>query len=113
MTQKQCNEIKGTFGSLEQMISQSTTAEGLVKTPGFSELFAKAYKCLGVLEKEWISDVPGSFNSRDAILSVIERIEVVQFGVEKGLAAEAGDMLLQNLKDAKAILTDVNKNLNS
>ena len=113
MTNEQLTEIKETFKTIEKMLSQASSAESLVNsTPGFADLFSKAYKCLGALEKEWILEVPNAFNSRNAIQSVIERIDMVQFGVENGFGAEVGDALQTRLKEAKSILCAVNEHLN-
>ncbi len=113
MTKKQRNEIKETLVTLDLMISQSDTAEVLVKTQGFSELFAKVCKCLEILEKEWILNIPGSFDSRDAINNFVGRMEIVKLGVENGFAAESGDVLQESLREAKIILADIKKHLNS
>ena len=71
-------EVKKTFGELAQMLSRVSSAEELVnETPGFSELFAKMYLCLGKLEKECIQYKPGVYSFYDAILHVIENIDIV------------------------------------
>ena len=110
MTKKQRNEIKETLVTLERMISQSDTAEVLVKTQGFSELLTKVSKCLEILDKEWILNIPGSFDSRDAINNFVARMEIVQFGVENGFSAES---VQESLREAKIILADIKKHLNS
>ena len=114
MDRNQLKEIKETFKSLEQMLSQASSAANLVNsTPGFAELLSKAYKCLGLLEKEWILEEPKAFNSRDAIRSVVEGINSVQYGVKNGFETAADDSLQTRLNEAKAILCAVNEHLNN
>ena len=113
MTNEELNEIKETFTRLEMVLSSDSSVESLFKNnPDFKDVFAKAYKCLGVLENEWVLKTPGAFDLREAINSVVERIEVIQHYVTQGLKLPKGDSLPDRLNDVKVILADVNRHLN-
>ena len=105
-------EVKKTFGELAQMLSRVSSAEELVnETPGFSELFAKMYLCLGKLEKECIQYKPGVYSFYDAILHVIENIDIVQSGVDQEFV-EMFKELNKRLDDTRVILKELNSRLN-
>ena len=111
--------VKKTFEELAQMLSQVSSAKSLVEMSGFSELFAKAYGCLGELEKECIQYKSGEFNFYDAISRVVENIDTVQSGVNQIMQSEGGKKIIEmytklneRLKDTKAILKELNSHLN-
>ena len=106
-------EVKKTFRELAQMLSRVSSAEELVnETPGFSELFAKMYLCLGKLEKECIQYKPAVYSFYDAILGIVENIDIVQSGVEQELV-EMYKELNERLKATREILKELNVRLNS
>ena len=102
--------VKKTFEELAQMLSQVSSAEKLVAMQGFPELFAKAYRCLGALEKECIQYKPGVYNFYDAILHVVEDIDIVQSGVDQEFV-EMFKELNERLKGARVILKELNSHL--
>ena len=113
MTNKQLKEIKETFMKLEGILSKVSSVESLFKDdPEFNDVFTKAYRCLGVLENEWVLKIPEAFDSREAINNVLERIEIIQHYVTQGIELPQGDSLPDKLNNAKAILADVNRHLN-
>jgi len=113
MTNEQLKEIKETFMKLEGILSSVSSAESLFKdNPGFNDVFTKAYRCLCVLENEWVLKIPGAFDSREAINNVLNQIEIIRYYVTQGIELSNGDSLPDKLNNAKAILTDVNKHLN-
>ena len=113
MTNEERKELKETFTRLERVLSSDSSVESLFKNnPDFQNVFAKAYKCLGILENEWVLKTPAAFDSREAINNVVERIEVIQYYVTQGLKLPEGNSLPDRLNDAKAILAEVNRYLN-
>ena len=106
-------EVKKTFRELAQMLSRVSSAKELVNaTPGFSELFAKTYLCLGKLEKECIQYKPGVYSFYDAILSIVENVDIVQSGVEQELV-EMYKELNERIKATREVLKELNVRLNS
>ena len=105
-------EVKKTFGELAQMLLRVSSAEELVNaTPGFSELFAKIYLCLGKLEKECIQYKPGVYSFYDAILRIVENVDIVQSGVGQEFV-EMYPELNERLKATREILKELNARLN-
>ena len=109
MTNKQQAEIKDTFRVLEKVLSSDSSVECLINdNTDFKDSLAKAYECRGVLESESVLEIPGAFDSREAINNVLEQIEVIRHYVTHGqkLPKEV------SLNNVKAILADVNRHLN-
>ena len=111
-SQETMKGVKKTFEELAEMLSRVSSAEELVNaTPGFSELFAKTYLCLGKLEQECIQYKPGVYSFYDAILGIVENIDIVQSGVEQELV-ELYKELNERLKATREILKELNARLN-
>ncbi len=104
-------EVRNTFVELAQMLSRVSSAEELVnETPGFSELLAKMYLCLGKLERECIQYKPSAYNFYDSIQRIVEDIDIVQSGVEQK-HVKIYKELNEQLKETKKILKELNARL--
>ena len=114
MTNDQLKEMKEVFKEMEGFISRHSSVGNLFgEGYGFNDVLTKAYKYLGLLENEWILQVPGAYDSREAIRNAMERIDVVQYVVSNALdTSEESNFVFDRLKEAKGILSDVNIHLN-
>ena len=112
MTKEQLTKIKTDFKSLQGLLESSNDVDELFKNnSAFEKVFSDAMRGLGAIENEWILEIPGRFNSRDAIESALEKIETIQAYVQQGIIPQAGGSLDERLKAAKEILKKVNETL--
>ena len=113
MTNDQLSEIKEVFKTMEGFILRHSSVENLFgEGSGFNDVLSKAYKYLGLLENEWILQVPGLYDSREAIRNVIERIDVVQHAVSNELdTSEEPNFVSNRLNKVKEILSEINAQL--
>ena len=73
------DKIKADFKKLQGLLESSNSVDELLKNnPAFEKTFSDAMRGLGAIETEWILEIPGKFNSRDAIESALEKIEIIQ-----------------------------------
>ena len=107
MTKEKKREIKETFASLEEMLLQTGSAEGIVKAPEFSELVAKAKKILSEFRQEVFLDTPVN-DFRNEIENAIVVIEACMSLVGDEKNAETFQVFLCK---AKGCLRTVNSYL--
>ena len=105
MDNKQLSEIKGTLKALEECISGNVAPECLLGDK-CRTVIDKARKLQAGLDNDG-TILNAAFDKRDAILFVLEMLEIAQFAFERGYGKKNG-MPGHFLATARKVLSDVN-----